>query len=65
MNLWCLNYQHHDDGAINEWYGNRKAADVRARELKRDEEVEQIYGVSRMHVPTDKKGLIDFLNSIA
>lgn len=57
MRIYCVSYDDHDRGTVLHWTGSRQKAERFAREAG-----PSISTVIKHEIPTDKTGLVDWLN---
>ena len=67
MNVWKISFHDRDHGALVFWETNETAATMLLKSLQREQrecgQVSQgVERVQRINIPTDKRGLIRWLN---
>lgn len=65
MKLWRCNFYDADQGQLVSWHPSREAArrDLARMQAERPVDPSGPEGIQEEHIPTDKKGLIEWLNA--
>lgn len=59
--IWRLYYRDRDHGSCLEWYGSEREA-AQALRIKRDADPDLASHISKVEIPTSRKGLVRWLN---